>query len=336
MILHPGILALLLGALLSLVLLTMAAPLAIRVLRCWDSGSSSELQLRLERLTYLVSTLVSYACGFQLIAVLLYVYTADNLHAQFVGAMCATGTLNANPVGWDLLVLKIVIFFAAGLWLVLNSITRRAPDYPLTRLKYSLLLGLWPLAMLDLAWLLSFFLGLEPQVITSCCGSLFSASGSGVASSLTELPVRPMMVTFFSSAAVMLGLLVAMLRWKAAWLRVATAFAGLAFLVIALIAMVSFISVYIYELPTHHCPFDIFQAGYNAVGYPIYLGLFGGVFGSMIPCLYLLLTRVPSLRPLVAESERTWIGLALCGLILFLLLAVWPVVTGPFQLLNYV
>jgi len=41
-------------------------------------------------------------------------------------------------------------------------------------------------------------------------------------------------------------------------------------------AILSFISVYFYELPTHHCPFCILQKEYGYVGYPLYLTLFGG------------------------------------------------------------
>lgn len=333
MILHPGILALLLGALLALVLLTLAVPLAIRVLRRWDPLSSGEGQLQLERQTYLLSTLVSYACGFQLLALLLYVFTADSLHQQFVGAMCATGTFNANPIGWELLKLKLVLFFAAGLWLVFNSMTRQAPDYPLTRIKYGLLLLLWPLSLLDLVWQLQFFLGLEPQIITSCCGSLFSASGSGVASSLAELPLVPMMWAFYGASAVLLVLLAAQLRWPALWLRYLGAAWAVLYLGLALAAMVSFISVYIYQLPSHHCPFDILQAGYDWIGYPIYLGLFGGVLCTLVTGLYALLRGVPSLERLVRLRERFWALSALLLLGMFLALSSWQVVSGPFRMI---
>jgi len=47
---------------------------------------------------------------------------------------------------------------------------------------------------------------------------------------------------------------------------------------VSLAAIVSFISLYIYELPSHHCPFDIFQKHYHFIGYPIYISLFYGVF----------------------------------------------------------
>ena len=47
-------------------------------------------------------------------------------------------------------------------------------------------------------------------------------------------------------------------------------------LVVSLLAILSFISIYIYELPSHHCPFCILQKSYAFIGYPIYLAVLGG------------------------------------------------------------
>ncbi|TYO97107.1 hypothetical protein EDC39_11137 [Geothermobacter ehrlichii] len=336
MILHPGILALLLGALLSLLLLTLALPEVWAVLRRWRPESCSEQQLRLERRTSLVSTLVAYAAGFQLVGLLLFVYATDSLHGQFVGAMCATGTLNANPVGWNLLPLKLILFFLAAFWLALNGLIRRAPDYPLMRTVYALLPLLWLLVLLDFVLQLDFFTGLQPQIITSCCGSLFSTAGSGVAGSLGGLPVRLLMVLFYGWSLLLVGLLLAMLRFRAGWLRGAAVLAAAVFLPLSLAATIAFIAVYIYQLPGHHCPFDLLQAGYHWIGYPLYFGLFGGGFFAMLPGMGRLLCRIPSLRPLVEATERRWILLALAGIGLFLLLATWPVATGPFRLLTFI
>ncbi|MEZ5581200.1 MAG: hypothetical protein R3F40_18405 [Candidatus Competibacteraceae bacterium] len=67
-----------------------------RILRHWNIHSGSELQLRLERRTYLISTLLGFALGAELLSLLLFAQTAESLSGQFVGAMCATGVLNIN------------------------------------------------------------------------------------------------------------------------------------------------------------------------------------------------------------------------------------------------
>ncbi|NJC89275.1 MAG: hypothetical protein FIB02_12215, partial [Desulfuromonas sp.] len=197
MILHPGILALLLGASISLAMLTAGAGLGLTIARHWRPTLADERQLTLERRCWLVATLVQWAVGFETLSLLLFLYTLDDLHPLFVGAMCATGTLNANPVGWHLLWLKLALFLAGSLWWVANHLDQRVPDAPLTRPKFLALLVLLPLAGADLVLMAVYFAGLEPEIITSCCGSLFSNAGHGVAGDIAGLPIRPMIIAFY-------------------------------------------------------------------------------------------------------------------------------------------
>ncbi|HAO32648.1 MAG TPA: hypothetical protein DCQ84_06825, partial [Candidatus Competibacteraceae bacterium] len=88
-------------------------------------------------------------------------------------------------------------FFLAALWLLLNRVDNRAYDYPLVRLKYALLLALAPLTAAEATVQTLFFLGLKPDVITSCCGSLFSADSRGAAAELAGLPPKPTLVAFY-------------------------------------------------------------------------------------------------------------------------------------------
>ncbi len=335
MILHPGILALIVGAGAVLLMVLYAGVLGVQIMRGWDFASSAARQLQLERRTYLVSTLLNFACGFQAASVFLFVFTADEIHPLFVGAMCATGTLNANPVGWRLLAVKLALLFLASLWIVLNRIDQRAESYPLVRLKYALLLTLLPLVALDFVLLLRYFGGLQPEIITSCCGSLFS-SGAGVAGEVAGWPLLPTVVVFWSVLALFLAAILAALRWRAGWLRLLLAAVAALLLPVSLAAVVTFIALYIYQLPTHHCPFDMLQAHYGFVGYPLYLGLFLAVFFGLLPGLGQLLRRVEGLAAPVAAAERRWLCWALAGGVLFAALAGWPMVFGKMILLRYV
>ena len=205
MILHPGILALIAGSSIVFALTLYAAVLGVRVLVGWDFDSHSERQLRLERQTYLISTILNYALVFQILSSLLFIYTLDDIHGLFIGAMCATGALNANPIGWWALVASLIALFAAAFWIVLNQLDQRAEDYPATRLKFGILVFVVPLVGAALGLQVVYFLGLRPEIITSCCGSLFSAGGVGLASSLAALPMRPMMGLFYGTAALFLA-----------------------------------------------------------------------------------------------------------------------------------
>jgi len=132
-ILQPAVLTLLLASALTALFVAGGAWFAVGVLRGWDSGSGSERQLALERRTYLISTLLAYAFGFQLLGLFLFVNTADALAGLLVGAMCAAGTLNANAWGYPALGLKVATFVLGGVWLVVNAVDNRAEDYPLVR-----------------------------------------------------------------------------------------------------------------------------------------------------------------------------------------------------------
>jgi hypothetical protein len=59
------------------------------------------------------------------------------------------------------------------------------------------------------------------------------------------------------------------------------ALANLTFLVVALISLIQFFGTYIYELPTHHCPFCFLQSDYYYIGYLLYSLLFLGSFYGM-------------------------------------------------------
>ncbi len=335
MILHPGILALIVGSVLTFAMLLYAAVTGLGILMRWDLQSSSEEQLLMERKTSLISTLINYAFGFQILSLLLFLYTADQLHPQFVGAMCATGTLNANPAGWNVLFLKIILFFASAFWIAVNTLDQRAEDFPLIRPKYTALLFLTPLVGLDLYFQLRYFTGLHPEVITSCCGALFSERGFAIASGLAGLPPRPMMILFYGVLTTNLGITLlcrktssGAVRFLLASISVVTFFVGIA-------SIVSFVSIYIYELPSHHCPFDILQQGYAFIGYPIYLTLFGGVFFGTLPGLFYPMKKIATLKELIERSEQRWILLSALLIGSFTALCSWPVVFGHFTLQGY-
>jgi hypothetical protein len=334
-LLNPGILALLFGTAIAFAMLLYAAGLGLKILSRWDRQSSSEEQLLLERKTYLVSTIVNYAFGFELISALLFVYTVEDIHSLFIGAMCATGALNANQIGWLALLIKIVLFFVAALWIHFNRLDQRTEDTPLVRPKYLALLLLTPLVGLDLYLQYSYFAGLQPEIITSCCGSLFSLGKETVASEVAGLPVAPTMLIFFISVGIYLVTLILCLVYQAAYLRHLLFIAALGFFFASMVSIVSFISLYIYQLPTHHCPFDMLQNNYAFIGYPLYINLFSGTLFGLLPGLSQPLKNTATLRREIEENERKWLLLSLLAVVIFMVIVCWPILFGPFILLNY-
>ena len=61
MILHPGVLALVMGSIAVTAMMLYASLLGVKIVRKWNIRSSSAEQLSLERKTYLISTIL--LCG---------------------------------------------------------------------------------------------------------------------------------------------------------------------------------------------------------------------------------------------------------------------------------
>lgn len=306
MILREASLAILLVGGLALVALVAAAPHAIAVLRHWDTASGSALQLKLERRTALVSAGVALALVAQCAGLLLFVFNADRLAPSFVGAMCAVGTLQVNRWGFPALWGGIAMLFLSAMWLTLNAVDVRSPDYPLTRAKHGVLLAALPLSALSFGLASAHLAGLRADVITSCCGSLFSAAAdpapgelSGV---LIDAPVTVAMPVFFAGLAIAVALAFAVARRGRGGALLGVA--GIAAFALGLWAIVAFISPYVYEDPRHRCPFCLLKAEYGYQGYVLYLPLFGATASALGALALAPFARRPRLGVAVAATTR--------------------------------
>jgi len=316
---HPGILALLLGSILTTSMLCYAAYEGVQIIRNWDISSGSERQLALERKTYLVSAIISYVLGFQLLSLFLFIYTADTISPLFIGAMCAAGSLNVNEFGYPALILKIVGFLLSGLWLIVNMTDNKAYDYPLIRTKYWLLLFIAPFLISETIAQGGYLLSLKPNIITSCCGTLFTAEAETVISDLLALPRAFSETIFFISAPIHMALgAYAYLKTKGVYLF---SIASLTHFLISIVALISFISIYFYELPTHHCPFCILQPEYAYAGYVLYSALLAGAVSGMGTGILMPFRKIESLQSVVPPIQKKLTMISILSNITFIVIA---------------
>jgi len=330
MIINPAIIAMLFGSLLLSIYCIYASSVGVQILKRWDIQSGSERQLRLERKTYLVSTIFAYLLSFELLSLFLFIYSADHLHTAFVGAMCAAGSLNVNDYGYPALFLKLGTFVFCGVWLIVNAADNRGFDYPLIRTKYKYLLWAAGLIVAETVFQSVYFMGLKANVITSCCGTLFSIDSAGIAGDMTSLPPFFTQVLFFMNMVLIFRTGIHFLvTGRAA--GVFSVFAG-GGLVVSIIAIISFISPYYYELPTHHCPFCLLQKDYHYIGYPLYLALFtGGITGLGVGVLQRL--RGPaSLERAIPMFQKRLCAVSLICYAAIILIALYPMVFSDFIL----
>ena len=318
MIIRPAVIALLAGSGIVSFMLLYSAFYGLRIVRTWNMASGSEHQLAMERKTYLLSTIMAYVLSFQLLSFFLFIFTVDDMHALFFGAMCAAGTLNVNSYGYPAILLKVLNFVIAGVWLILNYADNRAVDYPLIRKKYLLLLVLTPLVLLETIVQGAYFIGLRADVITSCCGSLFNPEAESVTADIAALPRRQMQFAFFASAALAVACgIYCMLKTRVSWSWYLFSFLNTVSSVVSFLSLVSFISLYFYELPTHHCPFCILQKEYWYSGYVLYLALLGGATAGLGVGALTPFRNVGSLSSVIPAVQNRLVFVAVACSIIF-------------------
>lgn len=326
MIFHPAILALLISSFLIVTMAVYSSLFGVQILRHWDIESGSEKQLLLERRTYLISTLLAYLFGFQLVSLFLFVFTADEIRSLFTGAMCAAGSFNLNQWGYPALLLKALNFILAGLWLILNYADNRAYNYPLIRKKYLFLVLLTPFLAAEAVLQAKYFFALHPDIITSCCGSLFSSGNEGLGGRLAALPELPSKVALFATFALTAASgIVSLLRGKGIYLFAA---AGGFFFLAAAAGIVSFVSIYVYELPSHHCPFCILHGEYHYIGYPVYVTLFAGAICGIGAGVLAPFRHIESLKAIIPPLQKKLTITALTLFSIFIAIIVYILTTS--------
>ncbi len=333
MMFHPGILALLLGSVLTTSMLCYCAYEGSRIIRNWNIRSGSELQLEFERRTYLISMVMSYALGFQILSLFLFIYTADALSPLFVGAMCAAGSLKVNGFGYPALILKITVFLLAGMWLIVNYIDNKASDYPLIKTKYRLLIIITPFLVAETLVQAAYLIGLKPDIITSCCGTIFTSDANTVMSELIGLPLTLSQTAFYVSMAItiFIGLIFYLKGIGGTLFSIST----LMNFLISIVALISFISIYFYELPTHHCPFCILHLEYGHVGYLLFITLLSGAVSGLGIGATLPFRKINSLIEVLPRIQRKLALVSMLSYGTFMLISGYGILFSNLSLAAY-
>jgi hypothetical protein len=305
-------------------------PAALRVLRFWDMTADTALQINLEQQTWLSALLVQHLLAIQLVSLVLLVLAADTFSGTLPGAMCATGAFLANDYGLISLSLKIAGVFFYGFWIVLHRLDLSSEHLPLVRLKYIYFLCIFIFLAADNYTLFRYLLLLEPDIITSCCGVVFSSSTGDGMNLAGPASTNLGLYIFYALAGVTAVATLVSLRLKGVrfyrlqkFLGPLSALAWIVFFLLALYTVTVSISPYIYAMPSHRCPFDILQKEYNMVGYPIYFCLFSAVFAGASAGFSRLLQGYRGLQGAVEVYHAIAGRVALAMLALFLLLVTY-------------
>ncbi len=282
--LSNGVIVFLFIETLLLILLSVAFINVLTILKSWNFEATTTKQYILEKRSYLVLLIIFFTLSFKIILLPYFAYMIDTLSDVVPGAMCAAGVINANKYGVWLLWLKIFILFLVGIWIILNHYDLKAENYPFFKKKLWLFILIFALiageSVLDILYLKN----ISTKSIVSCCSSIYGASG--ISNPIPfDLHVNELLALFYLLFT--LSITTAIYRFKFFSLL-----SNIAFLYIAYYAVVYFFGTYIYELPTHLCPFCMLQSGYYYIGYFIWGTLFLGTFFGMSVSIIEYLTDI--------------------------------------------
>jgi hypothetical protein len=218
--------------------------------------------------------------------------------------MCATGSFTANGFGLPTLAVKLVGVFLYGLWIVVNYFDISSENYPLLKQKYIFLLCLIPLLLLDITLQTLYIAKLEPDIITSCCAVVFGDSGQS-STNLLSAQSQPLILSlFYGLAAVLLCINAVQYKTNLKALVHINALFWISFLLLALLAITTVFSSYVYAMPYHRCPFCILKKEYHYLGLFQYLTLLLSVFFGAGASPVLLMVKAKELQNYVQQYIR--------------------------------
>ena len=330
MILHPWIMGLIIGHSALLLVFSLGFINAWQIFRGWDYDSIEEKQFLLEKKTYLVSTVMNFALFTQILMLFLFEMASNELANVLPGAMCAVGTLSSNSYGFPLLELKIVSFFVYFIWLMINYLDNQIETYPLVRKKYLGLMLIYPLAVVETVLLFIFAFDLDPSVITSCCGSVYNEGAEGLGGSLAGASAGFILPLFFSIVILLLLNRFVFKRWSARkeWFGNLLEFPlWIAFFISAIVVTISFISIYVYEMLSHKCPFCFMGGEYHYYGVLLYFCMFVATATGMTGGLLGYIRQPAILKEKAGLLQKKMNTVSLWGMLAFVVIGFLPFVT---------
>ncbi len=275
MILTPEVLAIFILNTIFAFFATIAFVLSVKIFLHWNIKSVSQSQYKLEKQSYLSATIIKYIFAIKVPLFLFFIFTLDKISKVITGAMCGAGVVDATPYGTYLLILKVINLYVFAYWLMLNSVDMKNEEQPYTKLKFGIYIIAFFLLMGELVLEGVMFNSIDIDKMVSCCGTIYSSTASSYISNIFSIDTGMLLFLFYGTY--VLIMLFALLKNKYLF-----SIANLFFIIISIIAIIVFFGTYIYQLPTHHCPFCFLQKDYYYVGYLIYIFLFLGTFYGVI------------------------------------------------------
>jgi len=269
--LTPEVLTLFILNALFVIFATVAFILSLRITLYYDKQSTTPVQYRLEKQSYLSATIIKYIFSIKIPLFIFFIFTLEKISLILPGAMCSAGVVNATDYGLYLLVLKLLNLYLFAYWILLNSQDMKSETQPYIKIKFQLFMALYILLVTEIIVESLMFFSIDIKDVVDCCGVVFSVSDNSYMAEIIGAPIFVQVSLFYTLFLVMILAYIKKLKRIFSILNVLFVFVSLA-------TLIGFFGTYIYEMPTHHCPFCFLAHEYNYIGYLLYIFLFVGTF----------------------------------------------------------
>lgn len=250
---------------------TIAFILSLKITLYYDKNATTFRQYKLEKQTYLSATIIKYIFAIKIPLFIFFIFTLDKISIILPGAMCAVGVVNATDYGLYLLIIKVLNLYFFAFWIVLNAEDMKSEKQVYVKTKFQLFIPLYFFLIIEIILEMLMFLSIDVKDVVDCCGVIFSSSDSTYMAKVIGTPGIVQSLIFYSSFLLMFIAYLLKKKYLFSIFNVLFAF-------VSMTTLIGFFGTYIYEMPTHHCPFCFLQSDYYYVGYFLYALLFGGTF----------------------------------------------------------
>jgi len=181
-----------------------------------------------------------------------------------------------------LLINKTISIFMMMVWIILDRLDLSQKTFPYFKTKYKFYIAIFVILLVEFILDIYYFINLSTVLPVTCCSAIYSNSTTPTLP--FDMSLNLLLSLFYG---LFLGLILANIFKKE---FVSFILSGL-FLYFSYYSILYFFGTYVYELPTHHCPFCMLQKDYYYVGYFIFIFLFLGSFFGMVNYLIKLFTN---------------------------------------------
>jgi hypothetical protein len=253
---------------------------AFKIFRYWNFDATTSFQYGLEKKAYLISVIIFCTILIKILLLPYFIFIIDELSNIMPGAMCGAGVVNSNIYGNYVLAIKVFNIFICGLWLILNSLDLKSKTLVFMKKKIFIYFIVFASLILEVVLTTIYFWNLNFETPVSCCSTIFSASSQANSISIDD---KYLVILFY--LLFILTIFSNIYNYKLVLI-----ISSLLFLFIAINSIINIFSPYVYELPTHKCPFCLLQKDYYYVGYLFFgsllIGIFLSIYNSILQAIF--------------------------------------------------